>query len=102
MLAHSNVIAGRPGEAKPKELRSIMAHYRKEHERGAVHICVCESESVYSLHYRNKNMFIKPHSGIQSWFNIQILLKWDEDRVKAGVTLELRHAVLMVTVRLRL
>lgn len=41
MLAHSDVIAGRPREAQPEELCSIMAHYREEKERSSV----CERES---------------------------------------------------------
>lgn len=36
MLAHSDVIAGRPREAQPEELCSIMAHYREEKERSSV------------------------------------------------------------------
>lgn len=36
MLAHSHVIAGRPREAQPEKLRSIMAHYRQEQEKSAV------------------------------------------------------------------
>lgn len=38
MLAHSDVIAGRPGEAQSKELRSIMVHYREEQERSTVSV----------------------------------------------------------------
>jgi len=46
MLAHSDVIAGRPREAQPEELCSIMAHYREEQE------CVCEM--VCYLHCEEK------------------------------------------------
>lgn len=43
MLAHSDVIAGRPVEAQPNKLCSITAHYGKEQESSSlcVRVCVC-------------------------------------------------------------
>ena len=46
MLAHSDVIAGRPGEAQPKELCSITAHYREERSTVCVCVCMCVSERM--------------------------------------------------------
>ncbi len=44
MLAHSDVIAGRPREAQPEELCSIMAHYRDEQVRSSVCVRMCVYE----------------------------------------------------------
>lgn len=41
MLAHSDVMAGKPGEAQPKEPLSIMAHHNIHR---SVHVRICSNQ----------------------------------------------------------